>query len=213
MLRLAALRRARPKAAPSSPASAAAAEDPLAHRLPAERSFGTSNRVARFAARIADQLAKRRRIDDLADYVDRELRFEFVPAFEYAMAAFSIALMAPVIYVVTEGIVTPSRLVVWMGAMSEADYKKSWAPFPWWSWTAGHGMLFYCVYQLTPYVRYPFFVHVLAPFFRRRGWVRRAANSLHPPAAPGAPAGGPVGGGGLRSSAKARTTTMSKKKP
>lgn len=146
-------------------------------RQAVERQFGKSNPVARVCAKFADKLSKRRKIDDLADYVDQDLRFEFTSSFEYAMGAFTFVLMAVPIFFVTEGWTPPSKVTVLVGMMSEKEFNDTWDliqskwGIPWWMSSVGHAALFFVLYQLTPWIRYPFYVHVLAPFYRKLGWV------------------------------------------
>lgn len=145
-------------------------------RQAVERQFGKSNIFARLSTRFADKLAKRRKIDDLADYVDQDLRFEFTSSFEYAMGGFTLLLMAVPIYLVTEGYTPPSKITVLMGMQNSKDYEDTWKTIesygvPWWTSSIGHAALFFVLYQFTPYIRYPFFVHCLAPFYRKLGWV------------------------------------------
>jgi hypothetical protein len=146
-------------------------------RQAVERQFGMSNPVARFASRMADKLARRRKIDDLADFVDQELRFEFTPSFEYAMGAVTLFVMAVPMYLVCEGVTPPSKVTVLVGMMTEKEWAATWDAMtnqwhiPWWTSSIGHAALFFVLYQFTPYFRFPFFVHVMAPFYRKMGWV------------------------------------------
>lgn len=151
-------------------------------RAAVERQFGKRNPVARFSAKMAEKLAKRRKVDDLADYVDQDLRFEFTSSFEYAMGGFTLLIMALPMYLVCEGWTPPSKVTVWVGMMTEKEYNETWEMMtnkwgiPWWTSSIGHAALFFVLYQFTPYIRYPFYVHVMAPFYRKMGWV---TNRFH----------------------------------
>lgn len=142
-------------------------------RSAVEREFANSGFFTRLSARIADKLARRRKIDDLADYVDKELRLEFHSSFTMAMHVVTFALMTPLMYVVTEGVAPPSKLALMFGAMKREDYDKLFTWIPWQMCSVGHAFLFAAFYiYVTPYIRYPFFVHGLAPLFRRLGLVK-----------------------------------------
>ena len=91
------------------------------------------------------------------------------------MGGFTLVLMAVPMYLVTEGYTPPSKVTVWTGMLSQKEYDDTWksisdAGVPWWMSSVGHASLFFVIYQFTPYVRYPFYVHVMAPFWARMGW-------------------------------------------
>lgn len=143
-----------------------------------------------------------RNIDKLADYVNSDLRFQFHKSFLWAMNFLTVCAFTPFMYLVCEGHLQPSRLLVAARVMSDDELAKQFAALELMlgaratlaTIVVAYGSLFYLTFNLLfCYPRYHFFVAVLAPLWRRLGLVdknRVAVNSATQAAKDGAAAAG-----------------------
>lgn len=120
-------------------------------------------------------LTRRRPVDYLAMEVDGPISRELDPHFSYAKSAFTFLLCAPVFTLLFAGYLQPTYyMLVPTGIMPVAKYEQMWS----FSHRAvvGVAQALFCVilYDLSVYIRYPFFLKVLAPFYRRMGYMRTA---------------------------------------
>ncbi|RNF17838.1 uncharacterized protein Tco025E_04745 [Trypanosoma conorhini] len=131
----------------------------------------SDNRFFRF-------LTRRRPIDYLALEVDGPVTRELHPSFRIMKNVCTFLLVAPVFALLVTGVLSPSYYVlVPTGLLTADQFERMWEFSHWAVVLAGQLCLFLVFYDLTVYVRYPLFSHVLAPFYRRMGWRRSQLRS------------------------------------
>ncbi|ORC90076.1 uncharacterized protein TM35_000091260 [Trypanosoma theileri] len=125
----------------------------------------SDNRFIRF-------LTRRRPIDYLALQVDGPITKELHPSFRYVKYFCTFLLTAPVFVLLITGVLSPSYYVLVPSGFVNADqFARMWEFSHWSVVLAGQIFIFLIFYDLSVYVRYPFFAHVLAPIYRRFGWL------------------------------------------
>lgn len=116
---------------------------------------------------------RRRPIDFLAIEVDGPITKEFLPHFRYAKNGLTCLLMLPLFYYLFSGKMAPSYyFMVSTHLFTREQYDKMWELSDWYMVLAGQCFVAVVLYDFSVYVRYPFFAHVLAPFYRKMNWVR-----------------------------------------
>ncbi|ESL06381.1 hypothetical protein TRSC58_05947 [Trypanosoma rangeli SC58] len=124
----------------------------------------SDNRFIRF-------LARRRPIDYLALEVDGPITRELHSSFRIVKNACTFLLVAPVLVLLVMGVLSPSYYVLVLpGFITGDQFERMWEFSHWAIVLAGQLFLFVVFYDLSVYVRYPFFAYVLAPLYRRMGW-------------------------------------------
>ncbi|AAZ10572.1 uncharacterized protein TEOVI_000564800 [Trypanosoma equiperdum] len=131
------------------------------------RGFGKdSNFIVRF-------LARRRPIDFLALEVDGRLARELHPSFRIVKNACTLLLMGPVFVMLVSGMMSPTYyLLVSTNIMTVDRYNGLWEFSHWAVVLCGQLFVFIFLYDLSVYVRYPFFAYILVPMYRRLGLQR-----------------------------------------
>ncbi|KAH9598941.1 hypothetical protein LSM04_004298 [Trypanosoma melophagium] len=123
----------------------------------------SENRLIRF-------LTRRRPIDYLALQVDGPITKELHPSFRYVKYFCTFLLAAPVFVLLVTGVLSPSYYVLVPSGFLTADqFERMWEFSHWAVVLAGQIFIFLIFYDLSVYVRYPFFAHVVAPIYRRCG--------------------------------------------
>nr|CCC47309.1 conserved hypothetical protein [Trypanosoma vivax Y486] len=161
-----------------------------------------SNIVVRF-------LARRRPIDFLALEVDGRMARELHPSFRIVKSICTFILMAPLFGLLVTGVISPTYyMLVPTGLLSEKRYEEMWKFSHWAVTLAGQLLVFVLFYDLSVYIRYPFFAYGLAPMFRwlelvrtpRKGFKTNHAlvNVRRGPRPRPRPLGAPLGGANKR---------------
>lgn len=118
-------------------------------------------------------LTRRRPVDHLAIEVDGPITKEFNAYFVYAKHLSTALLCLPVFALSLSGVLSPTfYLLVSTNIMPADKYYKMWAHGNRLVELAGQAVFCVVFYDLSAYIRYPFFARVLAPVFRRQGWLR-----------------------------------------
>lgn len=116
---------------------------------------------------------RRRPIDYLAIEVDGPITRELAPSFVYAKRVFTALLCVPVFALTLTGALSPTYYVlVPTRILSAEKYNRMWEFSYRGVELLGQAALCLVLYDLSAYLRYPFFARVLAPLYRRRGWLR-----------------------------------------
>ena len=122
-------------------------------------------------------MSKKRNIDRLQIEGEGRIADDLHPSFQYAMKFFTTLLCAPVLAGLLSGSLQPSYyLLVPTKAIPEDRYNRMWTLANPWIVASGQLFVFFVFYDLSIYVRMPFFAYVLAPLFRRFGPQRHVAK-------------------------------------
>ncbi|KPI84681.1 hypothetical protein ABL78_6275 [Leptomonas seymouri] len=118
-------------------------------------------------------MTRRRPVDYLAIEVDGPITKELHPSFRYVKNGLTCIFFFPFVLLLVAGYLQPTYyLVVSTGLVPYDRYVKMWSFGNWAVVLAGQLFFALLVYDLSVYVRYPFFAHVLAPAYRKMGWLR-----------------------------------------
>lgn len=147
------------------------AAEAVLNRIDSERGV-----LSRSGASFAKWALRPRKIDEMANYVDNDLRFQFHGSFRWMMDLYTFALVVPPFYLMFYNYVNVSDLAVVSGMVSQERYDRLWAQVPWQSVVVGQAMIWWGIYYVSAYLRYPVFLHVLAPLWKRLGLVRQRAS-------------------------------------
>ncbi|EKF33127.1 hypothetical protein MOQ_003017 [Trypanosoma cruzi marinkellei] len=123
-------------------------------------------------------LARRRPIDYLALEVDGPITKELHPSFSIVKHICTLLLVVPVFVTLVMGKLSPTYyMLVPTGFVTVEQFEHMWEFSHWAVVLAGQLLFFVVFYDLSVYVRYPFFAYVLAPLYRRLGWRRSRLQS------------------------------------
>lgn len=115
-------------------------------------------------------LSRKRNIDQLQIEVEGRIADDLHPAFRHTMRLCTGMLMSPILVWLLSGSAQPTYyLMVSFGNMDTEKYEKLWKLANPWVVAAGQMLMFAVIYDLSIYVRMPFFAKVLAPLFRKYG--------------------------------------------
>lgn len=118
-------------------------------------------------------LTRRRPIDYLAIEVDGPMTKELHPSFRYVRNGLTFFFFAPVLVFLISGHMKPTYYLLVSTNLVPADhYEKMWDFSNWAVVLAGQLFFALLLYDLSVYIRYPFFAHVLAPLYRSLGLLR-----------------------------------------
>lgn len=118
-------------------------------------------------------MTRRRPIDYLAIEVDGPVTKELHSSFRYVKNGITIAVFLPFVLLLVAGYLQPTYyLLVPTGLVPADHYVQMWSFSNWMIVLAGQLFFALVVYDLSVYLRYPFFAHVLAAAYRRMGWLR-----------------------------------------
>lgn len=122
-------------------------------------------------------LSKKRKVDMMQVELEGRIAQTLHPSFRHAMLGLTALLCAPVLFGLVLGVIQPTYyLFVSMGGMARDRYDKLWTFASPWIVLGGQLCLFAIVYDLSIYIRVPFFFYVLAPLYRRAGYTRAVAK-------------------------------------
>lgn len=122
---------------------------------------------------ILRYLSRKRNVDQLQILVEGRITDELHPFFKYATNFFTLLVTLPVLGGLVTGKLMPSYYVlVSTGLIHEEKYFRMWKLANMWVVLAGQLFIFVVYYDLSIYLRMPFFAYVLAPSFRKFGWLR-----------------------------------------
>ncbi|GET90279.1 hypothetical protein, conserved [Leishmania tarentolae] len=118
-------------------------------------------------------MSRRRPIDYLAIEVDGPITKELHPSFRHVKNGITCFVFLPFVALLVAGYLQPTYyLLVPTGLVPYDHYVQMWSFSHWAVVLAGQLFFALVVYDLSVYVRYPFFAHVLAPAYRKMGWFR-----------------------------------------
>ncbi|KAK7197648.1 hypothetical protein NESM_000716200 [Novymonas esmeraldas] len=118
-------------------------------------------------------ITRRRPIDYLAIEVDGAVTRELHPSFRYVKHGITCLFFVPFMALLLSGHLQPTYyLLVPTGLVPHDRYVQMWSFSNWAIVLAGQLFFALVVYDLSVYVRYPLFAHVLAPAYRKMGWRR-----------------------------------------
>lgn len=130
----------------------------------------SSNPVVRY-------LSKKRKVDNMQVELEGRIADGLHPSFKTAMRASTALFCLPVLLGLLFGVLQPTYYIfVSFAGMARDRYDKLWTfanPF---IVAGGQLCLFLVFYDLSIYLRMPFFFYVLAPAFRKFGWTRALAK-------------------------------------
>ncbi|KAL7695301.1 hypothetical protein N2W54_000523 [Lotmaria passim] len=118
-------------------------------------------------------LTRRRPVDYLAIEVDGPITKELHPSFRYVKNGLTCLAFAPFVVLLVCGYLQPTYyLLVPTGLVPYEHYVQMWSFSNPAIVLAGQLFFALVVYDLSVYLRYPFFAYVLAPAYRKMGWLR-----------------------------------------
>lgn len=118
-------------------------------------------------------MTRRRPVDYLAIEVDGPITMELHPSFRYVKNGLTCLVFVPFVVLLISGVLQPTYyLLVPTGLVPYDHYVQMWSFSHFAIVLAGQLFFALVVYDLSVYVRYPFFAHVLAPMYRKMGWLR-----------------------------------------
>ncbi|KPA80282.1 hypothetical protein ABB37_04577 [Leptomonas pyrrhocoris] len=118
-------------------------------------------------------MTRRRPVDYLAIEVDGAITKELHSSFRYVKHGLTCLVFIPFLVALLSGSLQPTYyLLVPTGLVPYDHYVRMWSFGNWAIVMAGQLFFALAVYDLSVYVRYPFFAHVLAPIYRKMGWLR-----------------------------------------
>ncbi|AIN99974.1 hypothetical protein LPMP_290230 [Leishmania panamensis] len=118
-------------------------------------------------------MSRRRPIDYLAIEVDGPVTKELHPSFRYVKNIITCFVFVPFVVLLVAGHLQPTYyFLVCTGLVPYDHYVQMWSFSNWAIVLVGQLFFALVVYDLSVYVRYPLFAHVLAPAYRKMGWFR-----------------------------------------
>lgn len=118
-------------------------------------------------------MTRRRPVDYLAIEVDGPITKELHPSFRYVKNGLIALIFVPFVLLLVSGVLQPTYyLLVPTGLVPDDHYVQMWSFSNWAIVLAGQLFFALVVYDLSVYLRYPFFAHVVAPLYRKAGWLR-----------------------------------------
>ncbi|KAG5473684.1 hypothetical protein LSCM1_04311 [Leishmania martiniquensis] len=118
-------------------------------------------------------MSRRRPIDYLAIEVDGPVTKELHHSFRHLKNAITCFFFVPFVALLITGHLQPTYyLLVPTGLVPHDHYVQMWSFSNWAIVLAGQLFFALVVYDLSVYVRYPFFAYLLAPVYRKMGWRR-----------------------------------------
>ncbi|KAG5473402.1 hypothetical protein LSCM4_03465 [Leishmania orientalis] len=118
-------------------------------------------------------MSRRRPIDYLAIEVDGPVTKELHPSFRHVKNGITCLIFVPFVVLLATGQLQPTYyLLVPTGLVPYDHYVQMWSFSNWAIVLAGQLFFALVVYDLSVYVRYPFFAYLLAPAYRKMGWFR-----------------------------------------
>lgn len=118
-------------------------------------------------------MTRRRPVDYLAIEVDGPITKELHPSFRYVKNGLTCLVFIPFVVLLVSGHLQPTYyLLVPTGLVPYDHYVQMWSFSNVAIVLAGQLFFALVVYDLSVYLRYPFFAHVLAPMYRKMGWLR-----------------------------------------
>ncbi|CUF60705.1 transmembrane protein, putative [Bodo saltans] len=127
--------------------------------------------------RFVRYLSKQRPVDKMQVELEGRIANDLHPSFRSAMRICTGILCTPVLLGLLTGYFQPTYyLFVSFSGMAKEKYDKMWTLANPFIVAGGQLCLFLVFYDLSIYLRMPFFFHVLAPVFRKAGWIRALAK-------------------------------------
>lgn len=124
--------------------------------------------------------SRRRPIDFLAIEVDGPITKELHPSFRYVKNGLTFLVFAPIFVLLVAGVLQPTYyMLVPTHIISAEKYNGMWQFSHWALVLAGQLLFFVILYDLSVYVRYPFFAYGLAPAYRKLHLVRPTPVAFH----------------------------------
>ncbi|KAG5490534.1 hypothetical protein JKF63_00654 [Porcisia hertigi] len=118
-------------------------------------------------------MTRRRPIDYLAIEVDGPITRELHPSFRHVKNCITCFFFVPFVVLLVSGYLQPTYyLLVPTGLVPYDHYVQMWSFSNWAILLAGQLFFALVVYDFSVYVRYPVFAYLLAPAYRRMGWLR-----------------------------------------
>jgi hypothetical protein len=118
-------------------------------------------------------MTRRRPVDYLAIEVDGPITQQLHPSFRYVKNGLTCLVFVPFVVLLVSGYLQPTYyLLVSTGLVPFDHYVQMWSFSKFAIVLAGQLFFALVVYDLSVYVRYPFFAYILAPAYRKMGWLR-----------------------------------------